>query len=113
MSDISKFLGQRIRQLRNERHMSQEELAFKAGISAAHLGQIERALKTPTVETAARIASALSVPVPELFSDSAAPPRPENTTIEKINAHLSTMSEDEQKDFLRIVRIFKNYRRVK
>ena len=38
MSDIAKQLGERIRQLRNTKHMSQEELAFKAGISPAHLG---------------------------------------------------------------------------
>ena len=42
MSDIAKQLGQRIRELRTQRHMSQEELSFKAGISPAHLGQIER-----------------------------------------------------------------------
>jgi len=53
MSDIAMQLGQRIRDLRTERHMSQEELSFKAGISPAHLGQIERALKNPTIDTVA------------------------------------------------------------
>lgn len=69
MSNIAKQLGQRIRQLRNERQMSQEELSFKAGISPAHLGQIERATKNPTIDTVAKIAAALDIPVAALFTD--------------------------------------------
>lgn len=102
MHEIAKQLGQRIRELRNGQHMSQEELSFKAGISPAHLGQIERALKKPTVETVAKIASALDVPI-------ATPAQ--NATVGKIQAQLSAMSEEEQKDILRIIRIFRNYHR--
>ena len=109
MSDIAKQLGQRIRDLRMERHMSQEELSFKAGLSPAHLGQIERALKNPTVDTIAKIAVALDVPVAALFSLDAAPVSSQNVLIEKINAQLKNMSEDEQKDVLRIIRILRNY----
>ncbi|KAB4867635.1 helix-turn-helix transcriptional regulator, partial [Bacteroides thetaiotaomicron] len=56
MSDIAIQLGQRLRALRRERGISQEELSFKAGISAAHLGQIERAVKKPTVEPIGKLA---------------------------------------------------------
>ena len=109
MSNIAKDLGLRIRQLRNEKHMSQEELAFKAGISPAHLGQIERAVKNPTIDTIGKIASALDVPVTELFSSDWIAPVPQNLIIGKINAQLIDMSEEEQKDILRIIRIFRNY----
>lgn len=109
MSNIAKDLGLRIRQLRNEKHMSQEELAFKAGISPAHLGQIERAVKNPTIDTIGKIASALDVPVTELFSAEHILSAPQNATIGKINAHLVDMCEEEQKDILRIIRIFRNY----
>lgn len=109
MSDIAKQLGQRIRELRNERHMSQEELSFKAGISPAHLGQIERATKNPTIDTVAKIAAALDIPVASLFlTDSISMPS-QNTVINKINAQLTGMSEEEQKDILRIIRIFKRH----
>lgn len=110
MSDIAKYLGQRIRQFRNERHMSQEELSFKAGISAAHLGQIERATKNPTIDTIAKIATALDLPVTSFFSDDAVTISPQNNIVGKINAHLASMTEDEQKDILRVIRIFHNYR---
>ena len=110
MSDTTKELGLRIRQLRNEKHMSQEELSFKAGISAAHLGQIERAVKNPTIDTIAKISFALDVPVPMLFSADCVVSAPQNLTIGKINAQLLDMSEEDQKDILRIIRIFRNYR---
>lgn len=109
MSDITKQLGLRIRLLRNERHMSQEEVSFKAGISAAHLGQIERATKNPTIETVARIAAALDVPITSLFDNSNTVTKQGSNTVEKINAHLEVMSESEQADILRIIRVFHNY----
>ena len=110
MSGIAQDLGERIRQLRNQREMSQEELAFKAGISAAHLGQIERALKSPTIETIGKISGALNVPLTMLFSDEYEPLELESITINKINAQLLTMSAEDQKDILRIIRIFKKHK---
>ena len=109
MSSIAVSLGKRIREIRTQKHMSQEELAFKAGISAAHLGQIERATKNPTVDTVAGIAAALGVAITELFDNTQLKPIEGSATIEKINSHLLKMTEDEQADFLRIVRIFHSY----
>ena len=109
MSNIAVSLGKRIRELRTQKHMSQEELAFKAGISAAHLGQIERATKNPTIDTVSGIAAALEVPITALFDNSQIRPAEGSATIGKINSHLLKMSEDEQADFLRIVRIFHSY----
>ena len=111
MSDVAKQLGLRIRELRNERHMSQEELSFKAGISPAHLGQIERALKNPTIDTITKISAALDIPVADLFSTKSVSFSTQNAIIGKINAQLLSMSEDEQKDILRIIRIFRGYQR--
>ena len=109
MREIATALGLRIRELRNERHMSQEELAFKAGISAAHLGQIERALKNPTVDTVAKIAAAMGVPITTLFTEEQAKADMGSPVISKINAHLMDMTEDQQRDFLQIIRIFHGY----
>lgn len=111
MSEIAKQLGQRIRDLRSERHMSQEELSFKAGISPAHLGQIERAVKNPTIDTVSKIATALDLPVAALFTMETFSIPPQNITVSKINAHLGNMSEEEQRDILRMIRIFRNYQR--
>lgn len=112
MSNVAKCLGERIKQMRNERKMSQEELSFKAGISAAHLGQIERAVKNPTVDTVGKIAAALGVAVASLFDDEHITQPTQNATVGKITAHLSAMTEAEQKDILRIIRILHSYRRI-
>ena len=109
MSTISIALGKRIREIRTQKHMSQEELAFKAGISAAHLGQIERATKNPTIDTVAGISAALGVPITTLFENSQIQAPETSAIIEKINSHLLKMTADEQADFLRIVRIFHSY----
>lgn len=91
--------------------MSQEELSFRADISAAHLGQIERAEKKPTLETIGRLADALELSLPELFTfeskKSSLGSDIENIIISKINAQLKGLTVEEQKDILRIVKIFR------
>lgn len=109
MHDITIYLGKRIRELRNQQRMSQEELGFKAGISAAHLGQIERALKNPTVETVDRIAAALGVSLGDLFSKETVSPLRSQPTIAKIEAQLVGMSEDEQRIVLRVIRAMREF----
>lgn len=111
MDNLSVKFGKRLRTLRSEKKMSQEELAFKAGISPAHLGQIERAEKKPTLETIGKLAEALEISLPELFSFDVDPsPRKADTgstVVSKINAQLRGMTEEEQRDVLRIIRIFR------
>ena len=67
MTDISAAIGKRIRTFRNAQGISLEELSFKAGLNAAHLGQIERGLRNPTIETLNRIATALDISFYELI----------------------------------------------
>lgn len=51
--------GIAVRQLRQERGLSQEAAALASGIDRAYFGHIERATKTPTLKTVWRIAAAL------------------------------------------------------
>ena len=117
VKDLSIKFGKRIRQLRQSQRMSQEELAFKAGISTAHLGQIERAEKKPTLETIGKLSDALGISLNQLFafeeSSTSLPGESESAVIAKINAHLMNMEIDEQKDVLRIIRIFHRYTKQK
>lgn len=62
-----KNLGKRIREMRNERSISQEELADIAGVHRTYVGILERGEKNVTVLSAAKIASALGVSVSDLF----------------------------------------------
>lgn len=69
MGDLSKHLGNRIRELRKLQNMSQEELALKSNINPAHLGQIERGFKSPTLDTLEKIIHALNIQAADLFSE--------------------------------------------
>lgn len=59
-------LGKAIRQLRQERDMTQEALAHAAGVTVSHLSTIERGHSNPTWGTVKRAASALDVPLSKL-----------------------------------------------
>jgi len=65
---IQKRFGERIKELRLARGLSQEELAFKASMHRTYLGSIERGERNPALKNIAAIANALGVALPELFS---------------------------------------------
>ncbi|HEC66010.1 MAG TPA: XRE family transcriptional regulator [bacterium] len=60
-------LGRRVKRLRRELKMSQEELAAKAGIHRTYMGRIERGESNPPVYTVYKIAKALKKSLRELF----------------------------------------------
>jgi transcriptional regulator with XRE-family HTH domain len=66
-SQILMTLGQRIRELRKEKDISQEELAFRASVHRTYIGMIERAEKNITVANLEKIANGLGVPIDELL----------------------------------------------
>jgi transcriptional regulator with XRE-family HTH domain len=59
-------LGKAIRQLRRKRGVSQEALAYEAGVTSGTLSLIERGLSNPTWGTVKGIAAALNVSIAEL-----------------------------------------------
>ena len=67
MSDIAKIIGQRIRNYRTQKGLSQEKLAELAGCHPTYIGQLERGEKNATLESVEKIASALDVSLSELF----------------------------------------------
>ena len=67
-SELRTELGKRIKHLRNMKDMTQEMLAVKAKMNPAHIGQIERGEKSPTVDTLEKIANALEVDLAYIFS---------------------------------------------
>lgn len=60
-------IGQIIRQIRLEKKITLEELAFEIGTDAANLSRIERNLQNPTQDALDKIAIKLDVPLSSLF----------------------------------------------
>lgn len=67
MSDINKDVGFRIRQVREERGLTQEELAARADLHRAYIGQIECGEKNIGLVNLEKIAKALKVDIRDLF----------------------------------------------
>ncbi len=61
--------GHRVREIRKEKNLSQEELSFKADLHRTYIGMIERAEKNITLVNIEKIAKALNVDIKELFND--------------------------------------------
>ena len=59
--------GERVREIRKEKGLSQEELAHKADLHRTYIGMIERAEKNITLVNIEKIAKALEINIKELL----------------------------------------------
>jgi transcriptional regulator with XRE-family HTH domain len=59
-------LGKAIRQLREDRGMTQEALAQEAGVTVGHMSMIERGHSNPTWATVKAVAQTLDISMGEL-----------------------------------------------
>ncbi len=66
--DISRNLAQNIRQLRQARNLTQEQLARLSEVPRPTWSNLESGAANPTIAVLARVAAALQVPVEELIS---------------------------------------------
>jgi len=68
--DIDTFyekIGKNIKRIREERHLTQDALAEKSGISQDYLGKIEICINRPGLKTIYKLAMALEVEPYELL----------------------------------------------
>lgn len=59
-------LGNKIRNLRKSKGLSQDRLADKAGMTQQHVSRIEKGYYLPGMSTISRIAKVLNVPIDDL-----------------------------------------------
>ena len=59
--------GEKVREIRKEKGLSQEELSFKADLHRTYIGMIERAEKNITLLNIEKIANALEVSINDLL----------------------------------------------
>lgn len=65
--EILRLFGERLRELRTERNLSQESLAELAGLDRNYIGQIERAERNVALVNIVKIATALEIEPRDLF----------------------------------------------
>ena len=67
MSDQLERVGARLKELRRERRLTQEQLAEAAGLSYKFLGEVERGRGNPTLTTLSALSEALGVGLVDLL----------------------------------------------
>ena len=67
MRDWRITFGRNVRRARQQKKLTQEQLAFEAEIDLTYVGGIERGKRNPSLLVMARIADALSVPLNRLL----------------------------------------------
>lgn len=66
MPDTSFIIGNRVRELRKARGLSQDDLAAMTGLEHSYISYIESGKRNPTLKTLHRIAVSLEVPLTDL-----------------------------------------------
>lgn len=66
--DIRAIFGRAVRRLREARDLSQEELAYEAGLDRSYVGGVERGDRNPSLVAIGKVAAGLSISLGDLFS---------------------------------------------
>lgn len=102
MVDLSP-IGSRIKTARENKKITQEELAVMLDLSPTHISVIERGVKPPKLETFVRIANALEVSADSLLIDVV-----DNSTKGiacELYDYVSNLSPKEREKVLTVVRV--------
>lgn len=67
-------IGTRLRGLREERKLSQGDIEERTGLLRCYISRVENGHTIPSIETLERIASALEIPLYQLFYEGDEPP---------------------------------------
>jgi transcriptional regulator with XRE-family HTH domain len=66
--DLQKQFGLRVKELRLKIGVSQEALAFKAGIDRTYMTGVENGKRNVSAKNIEKIIKALELPIPEFFN---------------------------------------------
>lgn len=113
VSKIAQLVGERIRFFRKGYGLSQEQLAFKAGLNPSYMGQVERGEKSPTIDSLEKIATALDVTLEDLcsFEYERSLKSSDSTFIDKIAIQLHGRTQMEQEavyNFIKQLLLFRD-----
>ena len=67
MDNARQIVGKKIRMIREELEISQEELANRSGLHRTYIGSVERGERNLSIESISKIAKGLNVKIEQLF----------------------------------------------
>ena len=102
--NIAVEIGSRIRYHRKELKLSQEELAERSNLSFSFIGQLERGVKQPTIDTLYRITKGMNISLSDFLRDlETVDKAPENYAI-KSYLLIEQESSDNQRRLYKIIK---------
>lgn len=102
--DIKKEIGARIRQLRKEKGLSQENLAERAHLHPTYISSVERGERNVSLDSIKKIADGLNVKIKDLFctiGDS----KTSYILAEKVADYLKTKNQEEVEKAEKIIKV--------
>lgn len=94
----------RLRALREEKHLSQGDIEKRTGLLRCYISRVENGHTVPSVETLEKMARALEVPMYKLFYDGEAPPKLDNLAKRKTADDIAWGSSGKEARFLTMFR---------
>lgn len=94
--DTKKLIGQRLKELRKRKNLSQEKLSEIAGISSKYLSRIESGIENPTLDLFIKLSRALEVEMWEMFDFG------HNVTVKELKENLQSFAKLADEPSLRL-----------
>jgi transcriptional regulator with XRE-family HTH domain len=107
--DILQIVGRRVRDLRKQKGLSQEQLGELAGVHFTYIGKVERAEKNVSLLNLEKIALALKVTIFDLFiygSNLRVEQNDKDVLLNQIIQQLNSLNKSDLRKFQRILNEF-------
>jgi transcriptional regulator with XRE-family HTH domain len=97
------LIGDRLRQLRESKHMSQGDIEKRTGLLRCYVSRVENGHTVPNIETLEKLAAAFDVPLWKIFHEGDHPARPVLPGHEL--QHSNAESAKDRKFYLKVARL--------
>jgi transcriptional regulator with XRE-family HTH domain len=94
------IVGDRLRELREAKHLSQGDIEKRTGLVRPYISRIENNHTVPAIETLEKMARALEIPMYQLFYDGEEPPSLPNLLKRKSSGEIAWGSSGKDARFL-------------
>jgi len=98
------IIGDRLRDMREEKKLSQGDIEKRAGLLRCYISRVENGHTVPAIETLEKLARALEVPLYQLFYDGEEPPKLPNLPKRKSSEDIAWGSSGKDGRFLNKLR---------
>ena len=101
------IIGTRLRRLREDKNLSQGDIEERTGLLRCYISRVENGHTVPSLETLERLASALEIPLYQLFYEGENPPPLPNLSKRQSTEELAKNEETDKE-----LRFFEKVRRL-